>query len=239
MRQYGRDMTIPNDDDRSEQPRSGEPIPPAPGEPAPGGAGQVPPADPGAYPPAPPAPAYGAPAYGTPGADAPGGYPAYQSTPAAPTAAPSAPPSQVNIAFWLYIAAAVLSVISGIVTVVVVANSRQAAIDALTRNNTNLKGITVQQAADASVAVGTVLAIITLLFWAITFTVFALLMRRGAGWARIVLTVLTVLSLLNIPWGYGAGGLQVIAAIVATVLIWLRPASEYFAAVKASKAPRA
>jgi hypothetical protein len=31
----------------------------------------------------------------------------------------------------------------------------------------------------------------------------------------------------------------VIAAIVATVLIWLRPASEYFAGVKASKAPRA
>jgi hypothetical protein len=48
-----------------------------------------------------------------------------------------------------------------------------------------------------------------------------------------------VLSLVNIPWGYFSGALQVIAAIVATVLIWLKPASAYFAAVKASKAPRA
>jgi hypothetical protein len=220
-------MTIPNDDDRPEQPRSDGPLPPA---------------DPGAgYPPPPPAPAYGAPGTGTgaPETGVPGAYPAYAATPAAPAGAPAAPPSQVTIGFWLYIAAAVLSVISGIVTVVVVVNSRQAALDALTNGSTTLKGITAQQAADASIAVGTILSIITLLFWAITFTVFALLMRRGAGWARIVLTVLTVLSLVNIPWGYGAGGLQVVAAIVATVLIWLRPASEYFAAVKASRALRA
>ena len=236
-------MTIPNDDSRPDQPASDGSTPPAPGAPGP-----VPPADPGAayppaqpadpgaaYPPAPPAP----PAYGEQGPGAPGAYPAYAATPPEPVVAPSAPPSQVNLAFWLYIAAAALSVISGIVTIVVVANSRAAALRALSSGNTNLHGITAQQAADASIAIGTVLAIITLLFWAITFTVFALMMRRGRGWARIVLTVLTVLSLLNIPWGYGAGALQVIAAIVATVLIWLRPASEYFAAVRASRVPRA
>ncbi len=244
-------MTIPNDDSRPGQPASDGSIPPeggagSPVPPEPGAGAPVPPEPAPTYPPAPPAaPAPGL--YGEPGAPgqpgaypgATGGYPDYAAAPGAPVAAPSAAPSQVNIAFWLYIAAAVLSVVSGIITVVRVLGSRQAAIDALTNGNTTLKGITVQQAADASVAFGTVLAIITLLFWAITFVVFALQMRRGRGWARIVLTVLTVISLLNLPWGYGAGALQVIAAIVATILIWLRPASEYFAAVKASRAPRA
>ena len=238
-------MTIPNDDSRPDQPASDGTTPPPPGAPGP-----VPPSEPGAayppaYPPTPPTsptpPSYGAPAApgaAAPDSAAPDAYPAYASSPGAPVAAPAGPPSQVNIAFWLYIAAAVLSVISGIVTIVVVSGSRAAAIRSLSSGNANLHGVTAQQAADAGIAFATVLAIITLLFWAITFTIFAFLMRRGAGWARIVLTVLTVLSLVNIPWGVGAGGLQVVAAIVATVLIWLRPASEYFAAVKASRAPR-
>jgi hypothetical protein len=51
--------------------------------------------------------------------------------------------------------------------------------------------------------------------------------------------VLTALSLLNIIAGFGLGALQVVASIVAVVLMWLRPSSEYFNAVKASKAPRA
>jgi hypothetical protein len=146
----------------------------------------------------------------------------------------------VNIAFWLYIAAAVLSVISGIVTIISVSSTRQAIIDQL-KNTSGLKtnGVTVEQLADASIAGVTALSIVTLIFWAVTFVLFAIFMRRGANWARIVLTVLTVLSLVNIPWGYFSGALQVIAAIVATVLIWLKPASAYFAAVKASKAPRA
>jgi hypothetical protein len=146
----------------------------------------------------------------------------------------------VNIAFWLYIAAAVLSVISGIVTIITVSSTRQAIIDQL-QNTSGLKtnGVTVEQLADASIAGVTALSIVTLIFWAVTFVLFAIFMRRGANWARIVLTVLTVLSLVNIPWGYFSGALQVIAAIVATVLIWLKPASAYFAAVKASRAPRA
>jgi hypothetical protein len=158
----------------------------------------------------------------------------------APVAAPTEPPSSITIAFWLYIGAALLSVISGIVTVVLLSSTRQSTIDSLQNGNlSNTNGLTVQQLADASIAVGTTLAIITLIFWALVFVLFAFFVRRGANWARIVLTVLTVLSLINIPWGFGAGALQVVLAIIATILIWLKPASAYFAAVKASKAPRA
>ncbi|MFF1572225.1 hypothetical protein ACFVWR_05715 [Leifsonia sp. NPDC058292] len=213
-------MTIPNDDSKPDVPANDGTVPPAPA------AGSVPPAAPDAFPPAPPA--------------APGAFPSYSATPPAPVAAPTAPPQPVNIAFWLYIAAAVLSVISGIVTAVTLSSTRAQIIDTL-QNTDNLKtnGVTVDQLADTSIAIGTTFAIITLVFWAVVFVLFAVFMRRGANWARIVLTILTVISLVNIPWGFFTGLLQVIAAIVATILIWLKPASAYFAAVKASKAPRA
>ncbi|GAA1441955.1 hypothetical protein [Leifsonia poae] len=221
-------MTIPNDDSKPDQPASDGSVP------APDAAGSVPPAAP--VPPAPPAPDAAYPP--APPASAPGAFPSYAATPAAPAAAPTTLPSQVNIAFWLYIGAAVLSVISGIITVVILGSSRQSTIDSLQNSNVKTNGMTIDQLADASIAVGTTLAIITLIFWAIVFVLFAWFMRRGANWSRIILTILTVLSLINVPWGFGAGALQVVLAIVATILIWLKPASAYFAAVKASKAPR-
>lgn len=244
-------MTIPNDDSKPEQPTGGNvpPVPDAGGAvpPVPPADGSQPPAAP--EPPAPEPPAYGAPgqAPGYPaaaGASAPGAFPAYSGTPAdAPVAAPTEPPSQVNIAFWLYIAAAVLSVISGIVTAISVTANRAAILqqitDSLDKAQTNGADVNPNTLTDAAITFGIVWAIITLIFWALVFVLFATFMRRGRNWARIVLTILTVVSLLNLGGLYFIGGLQVIAAIVATILIWLKPASQYFAAVKASRAPRA
>ncbi|WP_314149708.1 hypothetical protein, partial [uncultured Leifsonia sp.] len=193
----------------------------------PSAAPESPAAPAGSFPPAPPAP------------PAPGAFPAYGSAPAAPVAAPTAVPNTVNIAFWLYIASAVLSVVSGIVTVVSAGAGRQSALDQLQRNGTDLNGQNAQQVVDAIIGFAVTWSIITLIFWAIVFVLFAFFLRRGANWARIVLTVLTALSLLNIIPGFPFGLLQVLASIVALVLIWLRPSSEWFAAIKASKAPRA
>lgn len=182
----------------------------------------TPPAAPGSsFPPAPPA--------------APGAFPAYTAGSAAPVAAPSEPPQPVNIAFWLYIASAALSVISGIVTAIIVSGQRDQFLESLRNSGVNDSG----SAVDAVIGFAIAWAVITLIFWALVFVLFAVFMRRGANWARIVLTVLTVVSLLNLLASFGIGALQVIASVVATVLIWLKPASAYFAAVRASKAPRA
>ncbi len=234
--QYGRGMTIPNDDSKPDVPADGS-VPPAPdaGSVPPAPEQPITPAPDAAFPPAPPA-AYPA----APPAAPPGTFPAYSAAPNAPVAAPSSRPSLVNTAFWLFIAAAVLSVISGIVTIASVGSTRQQIIDQLQKTSgLKTNGLSIEQLADASIAGVTALSIVTLIFWALVFVLFAYFMRRGANWARIVLTVLTVLSLINIPWGFFAGALQVIAAIVATILMWLKPSSAYFAAVKASKAPRA
>jgi hypothetical protein len=169
----------------------------------------------------------------------PGAFPAYGAAPAAPVEAPTGIPTTVNAAFWLYIASAVLSVIGGIVTVVGAGSNRAAALRQLANSNADLHGQSAEQVVNAVIAFAIGWSIVTLIFWAIVFVLFAFFLRRGANWARIVLTVLTALSLLNVIPGFPFGLLQVLAAIVAVVLIWLRPSSAWFAAIKASKAPRA
>ena len=220
-------MSIPGDEG-GPQHRAGDDVPPVPpSEPAAG----VPPLEPA--PPAPSAPgAYNAPP------SYPGAYPAASPAAAVP-AAPAVAPNTVNIAFWLYIASAALSVISGIVGIITVSAGRQAAINAIQRQGANLHGMSVDAVANIAITVAVTVAIVTLVFWAIAFVLFAYFMRRGANWARIVLTVLTGLSLLNIIAAFGLGALQVAASIVAVVLMWLRPSTEYFNAVRAAKAPRA
>jgi hypothetical protein len=228
-------MTIPGDESNPEQPGGTPAQPPTPAEPAAGGipATPPPPAAGGDLPPAPPV--YAAP----PAQD---GFSAYPSSatpaPAPAPVAPAGPPRTVNIAFWLYVASAVLSVISGILTIILISTQRDQQLRVLQQQG-NLQGANPNTLVDAIQATVITLSIVTLIFWAVTFVLFAFFARRGAGWARIVLTVLTALSLLNLLAGYGVGALQVIASIVAIVLLWLRPSSEYFAAVKASKAPRA
>lgn len=120
-----------------------------------------------------------------------------------------------------------------------IGSTRQEALDTLQRNGTDLRGLDANQVIDATIAAVTIWTIVTLIFWAVVFVLFAFFARRGAGWARIVLTILTALSLLNILTSFGVGALQVVLSIVGVVLLWLRPSSDYFAAVKAAKAPRA
>ncbi|MFE4950054.1 hypothetical protein ACFQ9V_08085 [Leifsonia sp. NPDC056665] len=246
-------MTIPEDENKPQPPEGGntagavppvpEPTEPAaePAQPAPP-ASDVPPVPPvtppaaapaGAYPPAPPAPQAGA----VP--SPPGAFPSYAAVPPPPVAAPTRIPTTVNTAFWLYIASAVLSVIGGIVTIATASTGRAAIIRQLQSSNVNLHGQNIDTLANAAVGVAIGLSVVTLIFWAIVFVLFAFFMRRGANWARIVLTVLTAVSLLNIRPGFPFGLIQVIASIVAVILIWLRPSSAWFAAIKASKAPRA
>lgn len=229
-------MTIPEDENKPQPAEGGETagaVPPAPepAEPAAAPAAPVPPAS--DFPPAPPAP----PAAATP--PPPGAYPGYAAAPSAPVAAPTTIPTTVNAAFWLYIASAALAVIGGIITVATAGSTRASAIHQLQTSGTNLHGQSAEQLVNAFIAFAIGWSIVTLIFWAIVFVLFAFFMRRGANWARIVLTVLTGLSLFNAFTSFGVGALQVVLSIVAVVLIWVRPSSAWFSAIKASKAPRA
>lgn len=152
--------------------------------------------------------------------------------PATPTSGVSTvPPRPVVTAFWLYIAAAALSVISLIVALTTNGNVKASLQHQLAANGQQMSNSTI----DALIGVGIAVSIVFAVIWIVLFVLFAFFMKRGANWARIVLTVITALSFANLGSGYGAGLVQVIVAIIATILIWLRPAGEYFRAIKARK----
>lgn len=163
----------------------------------------------------------------------PGQPPAFTAQPGGVPGATEAvvAPRQVVIGFWLYIAAAVLSVISLIIALAASGGARDAVVAQLTEQGVEVSDSAINALIGASIGVSIFFAVV----WTAAFVLFAFFMKRGANWARIVLTVITVLSLVNVFSGFGLGAVQVVASVIATVLIWLRPASEYFNAVKARK----
>lgn len=154
-----------------------------------------------------------------------------------PSEMPDAPasrvsvPGQVTTAFWLYIAAAALNIVSFIISMTTIGSTRDALQRQLEASGQPISGDTL----DAFITGGIVLSAVFAIIWVGVFVLFAFFMKRGANWARWVLSIITLFSLLNILSGYGVGAIQALVAIVATVLIWLHPSSEYFHAVKERK----
>lgn len=140
-------------------------------------------------------------------------------------------PSQVAIAFWLYIAAAAVSLIVLIVAIASMSASKAALESQLSKQGSRFSDSQLNAVIGTSVAVAVIFGILFLA----AYVFFAVMMRRGANWARILLLILTVLSLSGVAGAYGLGAARVILSIIATILIFLRPANEYFRAVKANK----
>jgi hypothetical protein len=165
--------------------------------------------------------------------------PSYSSSdptpPSGRSGAPVAVPTQVNTSYWLYIAAAIVSVIILLLSAFAVDATRKLIRQAAEKSGSHLTSTQLDAAATASIVFAVVLGLI----FAALFVLFAVFMRRGANWARIVLLIITVLSLTGAAGSYGLGILRLILGVVATVLIFMRPANEYFRAVKASRTPMA
>lgn len=164
----------------------------------------------------------------------PPSYPA-SSSPAPAASGPVTPPQQVNIAFWLYIAGAALSLIALVVSLATVGSLKDDLQRQLATQGQQISG----SALDSIVAVSVTGAVIFGILYIVAYVLFAYFMRRGANWARIVLLVVTVLSLFGILGGFGLGAARVVVGVIATILIFLKPANDYFREVKARKQPRA
>ena len=167
---------------------------------------------------------------------APGQMPRYESVSPASPQDLQPRPTLVTAAFWLYIASAALSIISGIITIVSAPGQRQAIIDQLNKGNIDLHGQNVHTLADAAIAAAIGFSIVTMLFWVVTFVIFALYLRSGRNWARIILTILTALSIFNIF--SIAGMLQFIASLVAVIFVWIPASNAWFKELKARRLPR-
>ncbi|AMM20686.1 hypothetical protein AX769_11715 [Frondihabitans sp. PAMC 28766] len=137
----------------------------------------------------------------------------------------------MNIAFWLFMLTALVHVVSLIVSAATYNSNTSSVKGQLTKHGS---GVSSSQA-DAFLGAGLVTSIVIGILFIVALVLFAVFMRRGANWARIVLLILTILSLTGVAGLYGLGALGVVAGVVATILMFLRPSSEYFRARKAAK----
>jgi hypothetical protein len=152
---------------------------------------------------------------------------------------PAALPSTVNASFWLYIAGAAMGLVSVVVGAIVGIRRIQSG---------QIAGQVIPPGTDVSpsvlntaLAVGVALAVAVGLISVVAYIVFAVLMRRGANWARIVLTVLSSIALVSGLVGLlGLNLLNLLVSVlvvIAAVLLYVPASNAYFQARSAAKVP--
>jgi hypothetical protein len=233
-RQYGQPQYGEQDRPQYGQPQHGEHAP-GYGQPRPGQsvAGQQPPME------------HQNPSGQPYGSQNPGGQPPYGYQSAQPSAygypsgqsqfqpaGPVSRPKEVEISFWLIIAAAALTVVSTIVTLATLGSP------AMMEQFEMIMGAQGGQAqidTEAFIAIAATSAVIIGIIGVAVYLLIAFMVRKGKNWARITATVLAALSLFSL---IGGGFLQIIIVLLgvaAVVLLFVPKASNYFNAVKAQK----
>lgn len=151
----------------------------------------------------------------------------------------TAVPSSVSAAFWLYIAGAALGLVSVVVGAVVGIQRIQSGQIAgqVIPPGTDVSPSVINTALAVGVALGIAVGILSIA----AYVVFAVLMRRGANWARIVLSVLSGIALVSGLVGLLALNLLnllvSVLVVVAAVLLYAPASNAYFASRSAAKVP--
>jgi hypothetical protein len=151
-------------------------------------------------------------------------------------------PSTVSTAFWLYVAGAAVGVVSVLVGAIVGIGLIQSGQlpGALPPGSPEVSpGLL-----NAALAVGVTIGIVVGLLSVVAYVLFAVPMRRGANWARIVLTVLSSIAFVSGLAGLIGPGpnllnlLVSVIVVVAAVLMYVPASNAYFAARTAARVPQ-
>ncbi|WP_199443764.1 hypothetical protein [Umezawaea beigongshangensis] len=137
-----------------------------------------------------------------------------------------APPSTVVGAFSGFL----FSSVSAVGALAMLVGSHQQVVDALRASGTTLTEEQLQTAATTTLAVAAGIALVIALveMW------LAFKLRAGRNWARIALTVLTLIQVASLVTGEAtlAGYAGAAVAVLAVVFSYLPPSNAYFASVK-------
>ena len=134
-------------------------------------------------------------------------------------------PAPVLIAFWIWIASAVLSLVSAVLT----PREKSEIVAAL--NTSKPQGLAPSQYVQYANTLITV-SIVTLVLFAALYVFFAYKVRAGRNWARMTLTVLMVIGVAYDAYTgtLFSSGIGLLISAVAVILVYLPPSSAYFAA---------
>ncbi|MEV8442534.1 hypothetical protein AB0425_34590 [Actinosynnema sp. NPDC051121] len=143
-------------------------------------------------------------------------------------ARPAVPePKEVRLSFFLWLAGAILLVVSS----VLVLTQRDVALEEA-RKAPSTPGVTQEQLESAVTAVLVFLVIIGVVLAAL-MVFFAFKARAGRNWARITLTVIGAAVLLYHLFGFSLVGLIIVLVVAAAVVTMYLPASKaYFDSAK-------
>ncbi len=140
------------------------------------------------------------------------------------------PPVPVQVAFWIWIASAVLVLVRA---VLVFGQKNEIISELRTQKPAGLSPSEYPQAAQTLIEVQVAVFVLAALF----YVFFAYKVRGGRNWARLTITVLTVIGVIysaytGLNWNVI---LSLLISVVAVVLVYLRPSADYFAAYKRAK----
>ncbi|MFC0111832.1 hypothetical protein [Kibdelosporangium aridum] len=140
------------------------------------------------------------------------------------------PPVTVVAAFFGFL----VSTVSALVSAGLLLGAREELANALRTSDTQMTEEQLDQAVTVAQAFAVGVAVLVALF----YLWLAFKLKAGRNWARVVLTVVTLLQVAslfttqgNSLWGYGSCAI----AVVALVLSYLPASNEYIAAVKHSR----
>lgn len=158
-------------------------------------------------------------------------YPGMAPPPAHTPGTPAAIPQQVRLAVNLLFALVALGLIGAIIGL----TQTGSVADQVRATNPAFSDAEVDAAVTATVVVGAVIGLIfTAVFLWLTFMV-----RKGANWARIVLTVLFIIGIIFELIGLAGPAtalskvitvIQILLQAAVLYLLWQRPSNEYFTA---------
>ncbi|MFC8303168.1 hypothetical protein ACFUCV_05720 [Specibacter sp. NPDC057265] len=148
--------------------------------------------------------------------------------------APTAPPV-MNTVFWLLVAAAVMSVVSAIFSVMHAGSDKARAEMERQLVAQNVGDVTAEML-DVIISISITTVIAVTVISVIAYVVLAIFLKKGMGWARIVAAVLAVLSLGNLVGMTMPGAIaaiaQILLGVVAVVLCFTGAGAAYFRARK-------
>jgi hypothetical protein len=141
-----------------------------------------------------------------------------------------AAPSTVVWSYRLYLAAAILSLVGIVLTLVLLPATIDAAVATATRSlqGQDTQGLDLEGIARGSAIGGAVLGVVIAVAFSVLTIVFARKLRQGRNWARIVLAVFAGLQIFGVLSLFGVGALQFVLAAVAAVLSFLPASNAWF-----------
>ncbi len=149
------------------------------------------------------------------------------------TAPLTSPPTTVTASFWLHIVGAVLGVVGAIVGFVALPAAIEQGVEIARGQGTDTGGVDLEGIVRGAAIGGAVLGGVIAVAFTVLTIVFALKMRQGRNWARIVLAVFAGLQIFGVAGAYGVGALHFLVALAALILSFLPVSNAWFAARKA------